>query len=86
MTKQYISTLKKNDDIHEDGVTFLQRPDGYWAVPGPGYYIKNRNHAVKAAQNLAKSNPNVQTKLSDLINKTVSRLDGASSDTSIMGA
>jgi hypothetical protein len=73
------------DDIHVGGITLLQRGDGYWAVPGGGYIV-NRNHAVKAAENLAKSNPNVQTKLSDLINKTVTRLDGASSDTSIMSA
>jgi hypothetical protein len=85
MTKQYISTLKTNEDINVGGITLLQRIDGYWATPGGGY-IKNRGHAERAAKNLAKSNPNVQTKLSDLINKTVSRLDGASSDTSIMGA
>jgi hypothetical protein len=75
----------KTDDIHVGGITLLQRWDGTWAVPGGGYIV-NRNHAVKAAENLCKSNPNVQTKLSDLINKTVTRLNGASSDTSIMSA
>jgi hypothetical protein len=80
-----MSRLVKTDDIHVGGITLLQRPDGYYATPGGGYIV-NRNHAVKAAENLAKSNPNVQTKLSDLINKTVTRLNGASSDTSIMSA
>jgi hypothetical protein len=75
----------KTDDVHVGGITLLQRWDGYWATPGGGH-IKERDYAVKAAENLAKSNPNVQTKLSDLINKTVSRLDGASSDTSVMSA
>jgi hypothetical protein len=73
------------DDIHVGGITLLQRGDGTWAVPGGGYIV-NRNHAAKAAENLAKSNPNVKTELSDLVHKTVTRLDGASSDTSIMSA
>jgi hypothetical protein len=75
----------KTDDIHVGGITLLQRWDGTWAVPGGGYIVE-RNYAVKAAENLCKSNPNVRSELSDLINKTVTRLNGESPNTSIMSA
>jgi predicted NUDIX family NTP pyrophosphohydrolase len=75
MSNEYAYRAAKADDVHSGGITFLQRSDGAWAVPGGGYIV-NRRHAVKAAENLFKSNPNVQSLISTLVNKTVERLEG----------
>lgn len=85
MTKEYISIINTNEDVNYKGVTLLQREDGSWAVPGGGR-ILDKGCAERAAKNLARSNPKVKDKLGDLVTKTVARLQGASSDTSVMGA
>lgn len=85
MTKEYVRIINTNEDVNYKGVTLLQREDGSWATPGGGR-ILDKGCAERAAKNLAKSNPKVRDKLGDLVTKTVARLQGASSDTSIMGA
>ena len=85
MSKEYTSTIKTNEDIEHEGITLVQREDGFYAVPGRGY-IKDRGHAERAARSLAKSNPRMKSKLNKLVNKTVNRLNGASSETSVMSA
>jgi hypothetical protein len=54
MSRAYQSRSKRADNIDEGCITLLQRPDGFWATPGGGHIV-NRNHAVKAAENLAKT-------------------------------
>ena len=85
MTKEYISTIKTSENVEYDWVTFLKRKDGKYAVPGGGY-IKDRGDAEKAAKNLARSNSRMKKKLNALVNKTVTRLEGASPETSVMSA
>jgi hypothetical protein len=75
MSNEYAYRASKADDVHSGGITFLQRPDGCWAVPGGGHIV-SRRHAVKAADNLFKSNPNVQSLISNLVTKMVQRLEG----------
>ena len=82
---EYTSTIKTNEDIEHEGITLVQREDGFYAVQGGGY-IKDRGHAQRAAKNLARSYPQTKTKLIKLVDKTVNRLNGASSETSIMSA
>ena len=82
---EYKSTIKTNEDIEHEGITLVQREDGFYAVPGRGY-IKDRGHAERAAKTLARSYPQTKTKLIKLVDKTVNRLNGASSETSIMSA
>ena len=82
---EYTSTIKTNEDIEHEGITLVQREDGFYAVPGRGY-IKDRGHAERAAKTLARSYPQTKTKLIKLVDKTVNRLNGASSETSIMSA
>ena len=85
MTIEHVSTMTTAENIEEDGATLLQREDGFYAVPGGGYIIK-RGDAKRAAKALAKSNKGLSTPLSKLVNKTVSRLNGACSDSALMGA
>ena len=85
MSKEYTSTIKTNEDIEHEGITLVQREDGFYAVPGGGY-IKDRGHAERAAKTLARSYPQTKTKLIKLVDKTVERLDGASRETSVMSA
>lgn len=85
MTKEYISTIKTSENVEYDWVTLLQRKDGKYAVPG-GRYIVKRADAEKAAKNLARSNSRMKKKLNALVNKTVTRLEGASPETSVMSA
>jgi len=82
---EYKSTIKTNEDIEHEGITLVQREDGFYAVQGGGY-IKDRGHAERAAKTLARSYPQTKTKLIKLVDKTVNRLNGASSETSIMSA
>ena len=85
MSKEYTNIIRTNEDIEHDWVTLLQRKDGSYAVPGGGYIVK-RGDAEKAAKNLARSNSRMKKKLNALVDKTVNRLNGASSETSIMSA
>ena len=85
MTKEYKSQIKTSEDVNVGGITLTQREDGFYAVQGGGY-IKDRGHAERAAKNLARSNPRMKSKLNKLVTKTVNRLNGASSETSIMSA
>ena len=82
---EYTSTIKTNEDIEHEGITLVQREDGFYAVPGRGY-IKDRGHAERAAKTLARSYPQTKTKLIKLVDKTVKRLNGASRETSVMSA
>ena len=82
---EYTSTIKTNEDIEHEGITLVQREDGFYAVPGRGY-IKDRGHAERAAKTLARSYPQTKTKLIKLVDKTVNRLNGASRETSVMSA
>jgi len=82
---EYTSIIRTNEDIEHEGITLVQREDGFYAVPGRGY-IKDRGHAERAAKTLARSYPQTKTKLIKLVDKTVNRLNGASSETSIMSA
>ena len=82
---EYTSTIKTNEDIEHEGITLVQREDGFYAVPGRGY-IKDRGHAERAAKTLARSYPQTKTKLIKLVDKTVRRLNGASRETSVMSA
>ena len=82
---EYTSTIKTNEDIEHEGITLVQREDGFYAVQGGGY-IKDRGHAERAARTLARSYPQTKTKLIKLVDKTVKRLNGASRETSIMSA
>lgn len=77
-----IEQQEKTDDIEVSWITLLKREDGYYAVPGGGY-IKEKAHAIKAARNLARSNvaPVEPVKV-----RTVTRLEGASNETSVMSA
>lgn len=85
MTIEHVSTMATVENIEEDGATLLQREDGYYATPGGGYIVK-RGDAKRAAKALAKSNKGLSTPLSKLVKKTVRRLNGACSDTSVMSA
>ena len=85
MTKEYISVINTNEDVNYKGVTLLQREDGSWAVPGTGH-ILDKGDAKKAAENLWKSHKGIKSPIGNLVHKTVTRLQGASSDTSVMGA
>ena len=82
---EYTSIIRTNEDIEHEGITLVQREDGFYAVPGRGY-IKDRGHAERAAKTLARSYPQTKTKLIRLVDKTVKRLDGASRETSVMSA
>jgi len=82
---EYTSTIKTNEDIEHEGITLVQREDGFYAVPGRGY-IKDRGHAERAAKTLARSYPQTKTKLIKLVDKTVKRMSGASRETSVMSA
>ena len=85
MSKEYTSIIRTNEDIEHEGITLVQREDGFYAVPGGGY-IKDRGHAERAAKTLARSYPQCKTEISKLIDKTVKRLSGASRETSVMSA
>ena len=85
MTKEYVSTLDTSEHVEFKGVTLLQKEDGTFATPGGGYIV-DRGHAVRAAKNLSKSHKGIKSPMSELVRKTVDRLNGASSDTSVMGA
>jgi len=83
MTKEYKSQIKTSENVEHDWVTLLQRPDGYYAVPGGGYIVK-RGDAEKAAKNLSRSNSQMKKKLNALVDKTVKRMSGASRETSVV--
>ena len=85
MSKEYTSTIKTNEDIEHEGITLVQREDGFYAVPGGGHFT-NRGYAEKAAKRLARNHPQCKTEMSKLVDKTVKRLSGASRETSVMSA
>lgn len=85
MTKEYVSIINTNEDVNYKGVTLLRREDGSWAVPGGGR-ILDKGNTKKAAENLWKSHKGIKSPIGKLVNKTVTRLQGASSDTSVMSA
>lgn len=84
MTKAYVSVINKNDDVEEGGITLLKRDDGGYAVPGGGH-VTNKGYAKQVAKRLAFNYPKVSTPMSKLVSKTVTRLNGACSGTSVMG-
>lgn len=84
MTKEYESTINKNEDVEVGGITLLKRDDGNYAVPGGGH-VTNEGYANKIAKRLARNHPKVSTPMSRLVSKTVTRLNGACSGTSVMG-
>jgi len=77
MTNEYVSTMKTNEDIEFKGVTLIQKEDGTYAVPGRGHIVK-RGDAERAAKGLYKSNKGIQSPISKLADKTVTRLTSAS--------
>lgn len=85
MTKEYTNTINKNEDVNVDGITFIKREDGNYALPGGGHFT-NRGYAEKAAKRLARNHPQCKTEISKLVDKTVKRLSGASRETSVMSA
>lgn len=85
MTKKYISAINKNEDVEVGGITLLKRDDGSYAVPG-GLYVTNKGYAKLVAKRLSYEFNVPASPVTKLANKVVTRLCGASSDTSIMGA
>lgn len=76
---------KKMDDVKVGDVTICQRGDGFWATPGGGY-VSNRGYALQIAKKLNHKHPNIKSPMAKLADKTVSRLQGLSSETSLMTA
>jgi hypothetical protein len=76
---------KKMDDVKVGNVTICQRDDGFWAVPGRKH-VTNRGYALQIAKRLNHKHPNIKSPMANLADKTVSRLQGLSSETSIMSA
>lgn len=82
---EYTSTIKTNEDVEHEGITLVQREDGFYAVPG-GLYVTNKGYAKEVARRLNYEFSMPAPPMTKLSKKVVTRLSGASSDTSIMGA
>ena len=78
-------TIKTTEDVTISGITLTQREDGAWAIPGGGH-VTNRGYAVQIAKSLAYNHQSVVNPIAKLADKTVSRLIGASPETSVMSA
>ena len=81
MKSEYVSTMN-NKDVEFKGVTFFfigkckETKQEMFSVPGGK--ILGRENAKKAAENLYKSNKGIQSPISKLADKTVTRLTAAS--------
>jgi len=82
---RFTDMTKKQDEVTEGSVTFQQREDGMWALPGE-YYTTNKAYARQIAKRLNFEINGAKSPIAKLAEKHVTRIKGLCSETSVMGA